>query len=301
MRPYYKWLTALGIVAAIPGTTFAGPFSFLGKKAETQQTSSTKPAKASRSSQQASNQKTAESIAQALRKANLAGYDIEIQYQNGIAVLEGVVASPQQKFSASKAVSGVKGVTRVENRLEVVDSRTVQQATAQQQTGKRVPIRRVNLQEGEQPQGQAAPGMQGLPPGIAPGMQAPPAPGAPTMTPIPGGGYPPPGYGPGPGGPGGPMMGPGGPMGSPGPMMYNQPNMPANAWPAYAQYPNYAAVTYPKQYSASAFPYIGPFYPYPQVPLGWRKAQLEWDDGYWNLNFRPRTEKWWWFLDYRNW
>ena len=25
-------------------------------------------------------------------------------------------------------------------------------------------------------------------------------------------------------------------------------------------------------------PYIGPFYPYPQVPLGWRKVQLEWDD-----------------------
>ena len=71
--------------------------------------------------------------------------------------------------------------------------------------------------------------------------------------------------------------------------------------PAYAQYPNYAAVTYPSQYAASAWPYIGPFYPYPQVPLGWRKAQLEWDDGYWNLNFRARTDKWWWFLNPQNW
>ena len=83
--------------------------------------------------------------------------------------------------------------------------------------------------------------------------------------------------------------------------IYNQPNFPNNAWPTYAQYPNYSAVSYPSQYSASAWPYIGPFYPYPQVPLGWRKATLEWDDGYWNLNFRARTDRWWWFLDPKNW
>ena len=83
--------------------------------------------------------------------------------------------------------------------------------------------------------------------------------------------------------------------------IYNQPNFPNYAWPSYAQYPNSAAVNYPTQYAASAWPYIGPFYPYPQVPLGWRKAQLEWDDGYWNLNFRPRTDRWWWFLDPKNW
>ena len=50
--------------------------------------------------------------------------------------------------------------------------------------------------------------------------------------------------------------------------------MPGYAWPSYAAYPNYAAVTYPKQYSPTAWPYIGPFYPYPQVPLGWRKVTL---------------------------
>ena len=32
--------------------------------------------------------------------------------------------------------------------------------------------------------------------------------------------------------------------------------------------------------------YIGPFYPYPQVPLGWRKVTLEWDDGWWFLDFK---------------
>jgi len=67
---------------------------------------------------------------------------------------------------------------------------------------------------------------------------------------------------------------------------YDQPALPGYAWPTYAAYPNYAALTYPKQYSATAWPYIGPFYPYPQVPLGWRKVTLEWDDGWWFLDFK---------------
>ena len=83
--------------------------------------------------------------------------------------------------------------------------------------------------------------------------------------------------------------------------VYNSPNMPDHAWPSYAQYPNTAAVSYPQQYSASAWPYIGPFYPYPQVPLGWRDATLRWDDGQWNLMFKPRTDRWWWFMNPNNW
>jgi len=73
------------------------------------------------------------------------------------------------------------------------------------------------------------------------------------------------------------------------PMRFDQPHLPNYAWPAYAAYPNYAAVTYPKQYSAAAWPYIGPFYPYPQVPLGWRKVTLEWSDGWWFLDFDDGT------------
>ena len=65
-------------------------------------------------------------------------------------------------------------------------------------------------------------------------------------------------------------------------------NLPGYAWPAYAASPNYGAVSYPRQHSASAWPYIGPFYPYPQVPLGWRKVTLEWDDGWWNLDFHDK-------------
>lgn len=69
------------------------------------------------------------------------------------------------------------------------------------------------------------------------------------------------------------------------PARYDQPHLPNYSWPSYAAYPNYAALTYPRQYSPTAWPFIGPFYPYPQVPLGWRKVTLEWDDGWWMLDF----------------
>jgi hypothetical protein len=74
------------------------------------------------------------------------------------------------------------------------------------------------------------------------------------------------------------------PQGGRGPNTDN-PSMPGYAWPSYASYPNYAALSYPQQYSPTAWPYIGPFYPYPQVPLAWRKVSLEWDDGWWFLDF----------------
>lgn len=77
---------------------------------------------------------------------------------------------------------------------------------------------------------------------------------------------------------------PGG-YGGGGAVNYDNAQMPGYAWPSYASYPNYAALSYPTQYSPTAWPYIGPFYPYPQVPLGWRKVCLEWDDGWWFLDF----------------
>ena len=102
----------------------------------------------------------------------------------------------------------------------------------------------------------------------------------------------PPGMGPqgmGPPGMSGPMPMGGGGMGMPPvPMRGDGPNMPNYAWPSYAAYPNYAGLQYPTQYSPTAWPYIGPFYPYPQVPLGWRRVSLEWDDGWWWLDFDDR-------------
>jgi len=102
---------------------------------------------------------------------------------------------------------------------------------------------------------------------------------------------------------GAPMGGMGG--GAPTPISgagnYSNPQLPNHAWPAYAQYPNSAAVSYPKQHSASAFPYIGPFYPYPQVPLGWREVSLQWDDGYWQLDFEQKKDAWYWLFAPKNW
>jgi len=73
------------------------------------------------------------------------------------------------------------------------------------------------------------------------------------------------------------------------PGQYNQPNLPDYAWPAYASYPNYSQVSYPKAYSPKAWPYIGPFYPYPQVPMEWRKVTLEHSNGWWWLDFDDGT------------
>jgi len=81
---------------------------------------------------------------------------------------------------------------------------------------------------------------------------------------------------------------PASPYGYARPVRYDHPQMPRYAWPAYASYPNYGALTYPRQYSPMAWPYIGPFYPYPQVPLGWRSVEMEWKDGWWTLDFKAR-------------
>lgn len=215
-------------------------------------------------SNKAQNQQVANNIARALQQSGMAGYDIEINYKNGVAGLSGVVGSPEQAQRAAQVVSQVPGVNSVDNKLQAGVGQVAQTAF--------------------QPNGAE---------GGPNGYEAMPAPG----------GYPPQGYY-DPGYPPMPMHG-GPTYGHPGPgpvsPVYNQPHLPDHAWPTYAAYPNSAAVSYPTQYSASAFPYIGPFYPYPQVPLGWRSSTLEWDDGQWQLKFSPKTDRWWWFFNPKNW
>lgn len=217
-------------------------------------------------SAKAQNQQVANNIAQALKASGLSGYDIEISYKEGVASLNGQVGTPGQVQHVHHVVSQVPGVKSVNNQLRAAGPVT--------QTAAFQPPLTPNGPMGDGENGGA------YPPG--PGAY-PPGPGA----------YPPSAMA------GGPAMGHPGP----GPVnpVYNQPNLPGHAWPTYASYPNYAAVTYPTQYSASAFPYIGPFYPYPQVPLGWRSSTLEWDDGHWQLTFSPKTDRWWWFMNPKNW
>ena len=101
---------------------------------------------------------------------------------------------------------------------------------------------------------------------------APPAGPFAAMAPV--GAYP---------GPNGPVVEPV-PVGAPGSGGHADgfaPPLPPHAWPTYAPYNNVSRVGYPQAYPHNAFPFIGPFYPFPKVPLGWRSVKLEWEDGHW--------------------
>lgn len=233
----------------------------------------------------------AQRIAQELKDSGqLRDYKVGIKYQDGVAWLQGTVTSAEQKVTAERLARQSAGVDRVISKLEVAganrddsvrtagvnaDEYQSQASTAPaQQTMQRMPMQARK----------AAPRGNG-------NMPVPYARSGPG--PVQQANYGAPGCPPG-GGPGG--MGMGGPSGQPASgytptgmgqsVSYENAQMPGYAWPSYAAYPNYAAVTYPQQYSPSAWPYIGPFYPYPQVPLGWRKVTLEWDDGWWFLDFK---------------
>lgn len=75
--------------------------------------------------------------------------------------------------------------------------------------------------------------------------------------------------------------------------MLGSPPLPPIAWPTYAPYNNYSRVAYPTCYPYEAFPYFGPFYPFPKVPLGWRAVKLEWNDGFWFLSTHSQRYDYW--------
>ncbi len=264
--------------------------------------------------------------AQLKQSGQLHNYHINIKYHSGVAYLEGTVTSVQQRTVAVRLAERVKGVSRVEYKLEIPseadspnDSKPANgqdrcelagaldraaEDGAQQESSGVVHAYQQSSEPTAMPN-QYSPMMSGngprmnsmamrrnnmpLPSRPIPGM---PMPG---MMPIrqAGGTCPSCNGGP-PMGPGMAEMGGAGmepapvgfvPQGSGRGPSYDNASMPGYAWPSYASYPNYAALTYPQQYSPTAWPYIGPFYPYPQVPLAWRKVSLEWDDGWWFLDF----------------
>jgi len=79
----------------------------------------------------------------------------------------------------------------------------------------------------------------------------------------------------------------------PSPYDLNPPQMPPYAWPTYAPYNNFSRVAYPEAYPYNAWPFIGPIYPFPKVPLGWRSVKLEWDDGHWWYSKTATKYDWW--------
>jgi hypothetical protein len=94
--------------------------------------------------------------------------------------------------------------------------------------------------------------------------------------------------------PGNPFVEPA-PLGIPGQFSPDMqaPNLPPYAWPTYAPYNNLSRVGYPTSYPYNAFPFIGPYYPFPKVPLGWRKVTLEWEDGYWFIGRNSTPHDYW--------
>lgn len=198
----------------------------------------------------------------------LTDYEVGVKVKGGVAWLSGRVRNQQQLDQAVSIAKSSPSVNKVIPRLKLGSSGKIRHA------GPQIPAGGVERVSATSPSGAAA--AQYCPPGA--GMAGP----IPVTAGMMGGS-----------GPGGPM-----PMYAPGvgggvaPATYDQPSLPAYAWPTYAAYPNYAAVTYPRQYSPTAWPYIGPFYPYPQVPLGWRKVTLEWDDGWWWLDFKQGHDCW---------
>lgn len=247
----------------------------------------------------AGNQEIADQIASSLRKnGQMSGYRITVKYQDGTVWLQGRVRDQEQMNRAMKLAAQTPGVKQVVSALTIGGAGTAEAAKAGKtttagQAGKQAqplsasfnagPAQRAVATEAAGKGNVSVAMMQAAPANGA--AKLPPPPAAPDVA-IPPGAT--------------PISGAPLPMYSPGaaggqaPVRYDQPNMPNYAWPSYAAHPNYAALTYPKQYSATAWPYIGPFYPYPQVPLGWRKVTMEWHDGWWFLDFKDEpTCKWW--------
>jgi hypothetical protein len=207
-----------------------------------------------------SNQDMAERIAARLRQSGqLQRYDVNVSYRDGAAELSGSVADAMQHDQVLRLVQEVPGVQRVVDRLSVAGTIVPVQAPAIPETLPPVPS--------TNPMPPAA----SPPAAAAPGAAAPGGP-APEATPI--------------------FQAP-----SPAPNHLNPPRMPPYAWPTYAPYNNYSRVGYPLAYPYNSFPFIGPVYPFPKVPLGWRSVRLEWDDGFWW--FSKTATRWdWWKLRY---
>jgi hypothetical protein len=202
------------------------------------------------------NQTLADNIAYRLRASGVAdGADISIVAQEGTVTLHGAAKDAAQKARIAAAVKGVGGVVVVRDNL-------------------RAPSGVVQVQD--------------PPIGLAP---LAPTPLGPTGVPLPMGAQPLP---PAVAVPYNPIVEPA-PLGVPGhhaPDLH-APNLPPYAWPTYAPYNNLSRVAYPEAYPYNAFPFIGPYYPFPKVPLGWRKVTLEWEDGHWYLGRNSTPHDYW--------
>jgi hypothetical protein len=210
------------------------------------------------------NQATADSVASVLsRTPSLVGYRIGVEARGGLVILSGGVSTPEQHRDAMNVARTVPGVTAVQDMLKVAPDALVRPARYQ------MPGPGAPTQLAMRPGGLFGGGMMGggtvVDGGYAGGgvVNGGYVNGIDSSAPMPEGA-----------------------ALSPAAAANPQPGMPNYAWPSYAPYPNFSAVGYPTAYPWQAWPNIGPFYPYPEVPLDWRAVTLRWDDGIWWLDFK---------------
>jgi hypothetical protein len=201
------------------------------------------------------NQRLADALAEHLRQSgHLHHYHINLVCDGGTVVLSGSVADQPQHDEALRLVQGFPGVERVRDHLAV---------------GAVLPVQAPVL---PQPEPARPPGVGGPPVG-GPPVGGPPLPGAvsggvPEPAPI--------------------FQAP-----PPAPHDLNPPRLPPYAWPTYAPYNNFSRVAIPESYPYNAWPFIGPPYPFPKIPPGWRSVRLQWDDGYWWYGRTACRYDWW--------
>jgi hypothetical protein len=201
------------------------------------------------------NQATADAVAATLRTDSaLAVSPVQIEARGGVVTLAGTVPNAALKAEAVARARGVQGVGAVIDRLRVVGDPRVLPAQFEQPQPTQIALG--GLHHGRHGGAVYDGGMVdgGIVDGGSVDMNA-----------------------------GGPM--PEGPA-IPGGTQAAMPGYPNYAWPSYAPHPNFSAVGYPTVYPWQAWPNIGPFYPYPEVPLDWRAVTLRWDDGLWWLDFK---------------
>ncbi len=213
------------------------------------------------------NQQLAATVAETLRKSgSMRHYNIDITVNNGVAELTGTVASAEQRAEAVRLVTGVSGVSSVTEKLTLQSAASaIVQAQATEPPGPALPP----------PILREVPNFQAPPPSAVPPREFAPVPREvgpnnviPEPLPIPQGGMMP-------------------------PYALGNPVMPNYAWPTYAPYNNFSRVAYPTYYPYCAWPNIGPVYPFPKIPPGWRSVKLEWEDGHWWFSKVATGHDWW--------
>ena len=207
------------------------------------------------------NQALADDVAYRLRSTgNASGADVSIVAQEGIVTLSGTAKDAAQKAQIVADIKSVNGVIVVRDNIRALNAGVVQ---VQDPPIGLAPIAPTPL------------GPTGTPMAVGSNLAAPLAPPA-SAAPL------------------NPIVEPV-PLGFPGQAAPDMqaPNLPPYAWPTYAPYNNVSRVAYPQAYPYNAFPYIGPYYPFPKVPLGWRKVTLEWEDGHWYLGRTSAPHDYW--------